>query len=97
MAQFTVTPEHIVAATRPMHGIRAALFDSHAQIATHAGAAGGCTSGSDAVQGAFSAWSDALPQFADAAQQLITSMALAAAYYERADAETAALAALSGA
>jgi hypothetical protein len=92
MSEFHVTPEKVIEATRPMHGISTALADSHAQIGAHADAAAGCISGGDHVQGSFAAWSAALPQFAAAADRMILSMGLAAGGYRTADETVASVA-----
>jgi hypothetical protein len=85
MSQFTASPYHIICATRPMHGISGAINDSADQIGAHAGAADECTSGGDALRGSFATWSDALPQFADAADRLIMAMTMSAAGYQTTD------------
>ena len=68
-----------------MHGISAALADGGSQIGNHIDAAAGCTGGADAVAQTFSDWSDALPQFAAAADRMILAMTMSAAGYQSTD------------
>jgi hypothetical protein len=84
MPEFSVTPQHIMQSTRPMHGISGALADAHGQIGAHAAAADG-TNGADTVRAVFGAWSAALPQYAQAADRMIASMMLSATGYLRTD------------
>ena len=85
MSEITVTPQHIVSSTRPMHGISTALAEGGAQIGSHADAAAGCTSGGDTVAQVFADWSSALPQFAAAADRMILALTMSAAGYQGTD------------